>query len=59
MEKEKEEEKQPEKEINDGILYSKVYYRPYNNLNDKPNQERYQSQTVKKIDNGHNISETK
>ena len=64
MEEEKEEEKpkeekEPEKKINDGTFYSKVYYSSYNNLNGKPNQERYQSQTIKKIDNGHNISETK
>ena len=53
------EEKEPEKKLNEGTFYSKVYYSSYNNLNGKPNEEKYQSQTIKKINNGHNISETK
>ena len=52
----KEEEKKP---LNEGTFYSKVYYTSYNNLNGKQNQETYQSQTVKQINNGHYISETK
>ena len=58
-EKNEKEEKEPEKILNDGTFYSKVYYSSYNNLNGKPNKECYQSQSIKQINNGHNISETK
>ena len=58
-EKNPKEEKEPEKKLNDGTFYSKVYYSSYNNLNGKPNKECYQSQSIKQINNGHNISETK
>ena len=58
-EKNQKEEKEPEKKLNDGTFYSKVYYSSYNNLNGKPNKECYQSQSIKQINNGHNISETK
>ena len=56
---EKKEEIEPEKKLNEGTFYSKVYYSSYNNLNGKPNKECYQSQSIKKMNNGHNISETK
>ena len=56
IEEAKEEEKKP---LNEGTFYSKVYYTSYNNLNGKQNQEKYQSQSIKQINNGHNISETK
>ena len=56
VEEPKEEEKKP---LNEGTFYSKVYYTSYNNLNGKQNQEKYQSQSIKQINNGHNISETK
>ena len=56
IEEPKEEEKKP---LNEGTFYSKVYYTSYNNLNGKQNQEKYQSQSIKQINNGHNISETK
>ena len=56
IEEPKEEEK---KQLNEGTFYSKVYYTSYNNLNGKQNQEKYQSQSIKQINNGHNISETK
>ena len=58
-EKNEKEEKEPEKKLNEGTFYSKVYYSSYNNLNGKPNKECYQSQSIKQINNGHNISETK
>ena len=58
-EKNEKEEKEPEKKLNDGTFYSKVYYSSYNNLNGKPNKECYQSQSIKQINNGHNISEIK
>ena len=57
--KPKEEEKEPEKKLNERTFYSKVYYSSYNNLNGKPNKECYQSQSIKQMNNGHNISETK
>ena len=56
--KEEKEEPKEEKE-NNGTYYSKVYYSSYNNLNGKPNEECYQSQTVKQTKNGHDIAETK
>ena len=56
VEEQKEEEK---KQLNEGTFYSKVYYTSYNNLNGKQNEEKYQSQSIKQINNGHNISETK
>jgi hypothetical protein len=66
MEEEKEEPKEEKKEEpkeepkeNKGTYFSKVYYSSYNNLNGKPNEECYQSQTVKQTNNGHDISETK
>ena len=43
------------KEENKGTIYSKVYR--YNNINGK--EERYTSQSIKQINNEHNISETK
>ena len=50
----KEEEIKP-KEENKGTIYSKVYR--YNNINGK--EERYSSQSIKQINNEHNISEIK
>ena len=57
----KEEQKKEEKSFdkNNGTYYSKVYYSSYNNLNGEPNEECYQSQSVKQMNNGHDISETK
>ena len=57
----KEEQKKEEKpfENNNGTYYSKVFYSSYNNLNGEPNEECYQSQSVKQVNNGHDISETK
>ena len=43
------------KEENKGAIYSKVYR--YNNINGK--EERYTSQSIKQINNEHNISEIK
>jgi len=50
----KKEEIKP-KEENKGTIYSKVYR--YNNINGK--EERYSSQSIKQINNEHNISEIK
>ena len=57
----KEEQKKEEKsfEKNNGTYYSKVYYSSYNNLNGEPNEECYKSQSIKQMNNGHDISETK
>ena len=52
-------EKNEKKEENGGKFYSKVYYSSYSNLNGKPNQESYQSQTIQQTKDGHDISETK
>ena len=55
----KEEKKEEKENKNNGTFYSKVYYSSYNNLNGKPNEESYQSQTIKQMNDGHDISETK
>ena len=69
----KEEQKEEEintdkKEINNNIkeepknestYYSKIYCSTYNNINGEPNEENYISQSIKQINNKHNISETK
>ena len=52
----KKEEIKP-KEENKGTIYSKVYTCSYNNINGK--EERYTSQSIKQINNEHNISEIK
>ena len=52
-------EKNEKKEENGGKFYSKIYYSSYSNLNGKPNQESYQSQTIQQTKDGHDISETK
>ena len=56
----KEETKKEEPKENNGTqYYSKVYYSSYNNLNGEPNEESYQSQSIKQTKDGHDISETK
>ena len=52
-------EKDEKKEETGAKFYSKIYYSSYNNLNGKPNEESYQSQTIKETKDGHDISETK
>ena len=46
-----------ENALNNGTVFSKVYCSSYNNLNGEPHQECYQSQSIKQMNNGHNISE--
>ena len=56
----KEEEKMEEEEIKpkeENIILSKIYKCSYNNINGK--EERYTSQSIKQINNEHNISEIK
>ena len=74
MKKEKEEEidansnkKEPKKEENKKsfffifffIYYSKVYYRIYKNINGEPHEESYTSKSIKKANDGYDISKTK
>ena len=59
VEEKDEKTEKTEKKDNSGSFYSKVYYSSYNNLNGKPNQETYHSETIKQTNDGHNISETK
>ena len=47
------------KKINNGTYFSKVYCSSYNNVNGKEYEEKYQSQNINQINNGHNISECK
>ncbi len=47
------------KNYKDGTVFSKVYCSSYNNINGKEHEEKYQSQRVQQMNNGHNISETK
>ena len=44
---------------NERICYSKIYCSTYNNINGEPHEENYTSQSIKQINNKHNISETK
>ena len=47
------------KKINNGTYFSKIYCNSYNNVNSKEYEEKYQSQNINQINNGHNISECK
>lgn len=56
----KKENKSEEKENkNNGTFYSKVYYNSYNNLNGEENEECYQSKSVKQMNDGIDISESR
>ena len=44
---------------NERICYSKIYCSTYNNINGEPHEENYTSQSIKQINNEHNISEIK
>jgi len=44
---------------NNGTFYTKVYCSSYNNIDGVKHEEKYQSQGIKQINNGHNISEYK
>lgn len=45
--------------IKEGTMFSKVYTSSYSNINGKEHEEKYQSQSIKQMNNGHNISECK
>ncbi len=47
------------KNYKDGTVFSKVYCSSYNNINGKEHEEKYQSQRVQQMNNGHNISDCK
>ena len=65
MEEQKEDEintdkkEKKEEPKNERICYSKIYCSTYNNINGEPHEENYTSQSIKQINNEHNISETK
>ena len=65
MEEQKEDEintdkkEKKEEPKNERICYSKIYCSTYNNVNGEPHEENYTSQSIKQINNEHNISETK
>ena len=65
MEEQKEDEintdkkEKKEEPKNERICYSKIYCSTYNNINGEPHEENYASQSIKQINNEHNISETK
>ena len=51
---------QPEKQAKEnGTYISKVYCSSYNNIGGKPHQECYQAQSIKQMNEGHNISEAR
>ena len=51
---------QPERQPNqDGTYISKVYCSSYSNVDGQPHQECYQSQSIKQMNEGHNISEAR
>ena len=45
--------------MKDGTVFSKVFCSSYNNINGKEHEEKYQSQSIKQMNNGRNISECK
>ena len=56
------EPKEPEQRIernNNGTYISQVYCSSYNNVNGQPHQECYQSQSIKQVNDGHDISEAR
>ena len=57
QQKPKEEQQQPKME--NGTVISQVYCSSYNNLNGQPKQECYQSQSIKQMNEGHNICEAR
>ena len=65
MEEQKEDEintdkkEKKEEPKNERICYSKIYCSTYNNINGEPHEENYTSQSIKQINNEHDISETK
>ena len=51
---------QPERKQNqDGTYISRVYCSSYSNVDGQPHQECYQSQSIKQMNEGHNISEAR
>lgn len=50
---------QPERKMNNGTYISQVYCSSYNNVNGQPHQECYQAQSIKQMNEGHNISEAR
>ena len=61
MKEEKNEEINNDKNerFKNGTFYSKIYYSSYKNVNGEENEEKYQSQNMKQIKDGHDISEMK
>jgi hypothetical protein len=59
-----EEQQQPKEEkqqhpMENGTVISQVYCSSYNNINGQPKQECYQSQSIKQMNQGHNICEAR
>ena len=50
---------QPQRQNGNGTYISQVYCSSYNNINGQPHQECYQSQSIKQMNDGHNISEAR
>ena len=51
--------KKNSKNYKDGTIFSRVYCSSYNNINGKEHEEKYKSESIKQMNNGHNISECK
>ena len=51
---------QPQRQANEnGTYISQVYCSSYNNVDGQPHQECYQAQSIKQMNEGHNISEAR
>lgn len=50
---------QPQRKMNNGTYISQVYCSSYNNVNGQPHQECYQAQSIKQMNEGHGISESR
>ena len=58
-EEEKNQEREEKQQKGNGTIISQVYCSSYNNINGQPHQECYQSQSIKQMNDGHDISEAR
>jgi len=57
--KEEQPNREPKENKENGTYISRVYCSSYNNVDGQPHQECYQAQSIKQMNEGHNISEAR
>ena len=57
--KEEQPNREPKENKENGTYISRVYCSSYNNIDGQPHQECYQAQSIKQMNEGHNISEAR